>query len=219
MLKRLKDDYVFRTVVTAALSFFATVAFTGYNLFLGIAYKTVWNAEIAVYYAMLVLLRAYAFFSERTINRSVVNDAKRKRRVSNKIYISQCVILFLTGVALIAPVSHMVLQKKQVNYSTVPAITMAAYTTFKISVAVYNYFKTRRNYGLFVKMLKNISLADALVSVLVLQYTFVMIFGDGVTGDMFTLCAITTFFIWGFITVHAVAAIVSAFINLRLYRD
>ncbi len=218
MLKRLKDDYVFRTVVTAALSFFATVAFTGYNLFLGIAYKTVWNAEIAVYYAMLVLLRAYAFFAERTINRSV-NDAKRKRRVSNKIYISQCVILFLTGVALIAPVSHMVLQKKQVNYSTVPAIAMAAYTTFKISVAVYNYVKTRRNYGLFVKMLKNISLADALVSVLVLQYTLVMIFGNGVTGDMFTLCAITTFFIWGFITVHAVAAIVSAFINLRLYRD
>ncbi len=219
MLKRLKDDYVFRTVVTAALSFFATVAFTGYNLFLGIAYKTVWNAEIAVYYAMLVLLRAYAFFSERTINRSVVNDAKRKRRVSNKIYISQCVILFLTGVALIAPVSHMVLQKKQVNYSTVPAIAMAAYTTFKISVAVYNYFKTRKNYGLFVKMLKNISLADALVSVLVLQYTLVMIFGNGVTGDMFTLCAITTFFIWGFITVHAVAAIVSALINSRLYRD
>ena len=218
MLKRLKDDYVFRTVVTAALSFFATVAFTGYTLFLGIAYKTVWNAEIAVYYAMLVLLRAYAFFAERTINRSV-NDAKRKRRVSNKIYISQCVILFLTGVALIAPVSHMVLQKKQVNYSTVPAIAMAAYTTFKISVAVYNYVKTRRNYGLFVKMLKNISLADALVSVLVLQYTLVMIFGNGVTGDMFTLCAITTFFIWGFITVHAVAAIVSAFINLRLYRD
>ena len=96
---------------------------------------------------------------------------------------------------------------------------MAAYTTFKISVAVYNYVKTRRNYGLFVKMLKNISLADALVSVLVLQYTLVMIFGNGVTGDMFTLCAITTFFIWGFITVHAVAAIVSAFINLRLYRD
>lgn len=219
MLKRLKDDYVFRTVVTAALSFFATVAFTGYNLFLGIAYKTVWNAEIAVYYAMLVLLRAYAFFSERTINRSVVNDAKRKRRVSNKIYISQCVILFLTGVALIAPVSHMVLQKKQVNYSTVPAIAMAAYTTFKISVAVYNYVKTRRNYGLFVKMLKNISLADALVSVLVLQYTLVMIFGNGVTGDMFTLCAITTFFIWGFITVHAVAAVVSALINSRLYRD
>ena len=219
MLKRLKDDYVFRTVVTAALSFFATVAFTGYNLFLGIAYKTVWNAEIAVYYAMLVLLRAYAFFAERAINRSVVNDVKRKRRISDKIYISQCVILFLTGVALIAPVSHMVLQKKQVNYSTVPAIAMAAYTTFKISVAVYNYFKTRKNYGLFVKMLKNISLADALVSVLVLQYTLVMIFGNGVTGDMFTLCAITTFFIWGFITLHAVAAIVSAFINSRLYRD
>lgn len=219
MLKRLKDDYVFRTVVTAALSFFATVAFMGYNLFLGIAYKTVWNAEIAVYYAMLVLLRAYAFFAERTINRSVVNDVKRKRRISDKIYISQCVILFLTGVALIAPVSHMVLQKKQINYSTVPAIAMAAYTTFKISVAVYNYFKTRKNYGLFVKMLKNISLADALVSVLVLQYTLVMIFGNGVTGDMFTLCAITTFFIWGFITVHAVAAVVSALINLRLYRD
>lgn len=218
MLKRLKDDYVFRTVVTAALSFFATVAFTGYNLFLGIAYKTVWNAEIAVYYAMIVLLRAYTIFAERAINRSA-NEEKRKRRIRNKIYISQCVILFLTGVALIAPVSHMVLQKKQVNYSTIPAIAMAAYTTFKISVAVYNYFKTRKNYGLFVKMLKNISLADALVSVLVLQYTLVMIFGNGVTGDMFTLCAITTFFIWGFITVHAVAAVVSALINLRLYRD
>ena len=49
-LKRMKKDYVFRAFVFSALSFFVTVVFTGYNVFLWIVYRAVWNIGIAVYY-------------------------------------------------------------------------------------------------------------------------------------------------------------------------
>ena len=53
VLKRIKNDYVFRTFIFSALSFFVTLVFTIYNTFLGVAYKSVWNIGIALYYALL----------------------------------------------------------------------------------------------------------------------------------------------------------------------
>ncbi len=41
LLKRIKNDYVFRAFIFSALSFFITMLFTAYNVFLCIAYKAV----------------------------------------------------------------------------------------------------------------------------------------------------------------------------------
>ena len=39
-IKRMKSDYTFRTFIFSALSFFVTVAFTAYNVFLAVVYKS-----------------------------------------------------------------------------------------------------------------------------------------------------------------------------------
>ncbi len=62
--KRIKNDFEFRTYVTSSLSFFATLLFAGYNVFLGVAYKSVWNTGIAVYYLLLVGVRAFVGYKE-----------------------------------------------------------------------------------------------------------------------------------------------------------
>ena len=63
LLKRIKNDYVFRAFIFSALSFLITMLFTAYNVFLYIAYKAVWNIGIAVYYALLLSIRAYVICS------------------------------------------------------------------------------------------------------------------------------------------------------------
>lgn len=195
VLKRIKNDYVFRTFIFSALSFFVTLAFSVYNTFLGIAHKSVWNIGIAIYYALLLCIRAYIIFSERKLyKKNLTDEQKEKKR--KKLFFVQSILLLIVDFALIAPISLMVLQKRTINFSEIPAIAMAGYTSFKIFISTRNIIKTRYEINLGIKMLRNINFIDALVSILSLQYTLIMTFGGGSDEDMFTLCAVSSFFIY-----------------------
>ena len=63
----------------------------------------------------------------------------------------QCVLLFLLDLALVGPITIMVLQQKAVDYSVIPAITVAAYTVFKIVTSSVSYVKTRKTANLGVR--------------------------------------------------------------------
>ena len=169
--------------------------FTIYNTFLGVAYKSVWNIGIALYYALLLCIRAYIIFSERKFYKNNLTDEQkdRKRKI---IFFVQSILLLIIDFALIAPISLMVLQKRAIKFSQIPAIAMAGYTSFKIFVSTRNIFKTKFEMNLSIKMLRNINFIDALVSILSLQYTLIMTFGGGLDEDMFTLCAISSFCIY-----------------------
>lgn len=195
LLKRIKNDYVFRAFIFSALSFFITMLFTAYNVFLCIAYKAVWNIGIAVYYALLLSIRAYVIFSERKFYKEHLTDEQKENK-QKKLFLVQSIFLFIIDFALIAPIALMVLQKKTVNYSTIPAITVAAYTTYKIVISTRNIIKTRNVPHLSLKILRTVNFIDALVSVLTLQYTLIITFGGGMNKDMFILCAVSSFAIW-----------------------
>ena len=103
--------------------------FTLYNGFLGIHHSSIWHGTICAYYLVLVLLRvlilSYAKKSQR-------NDAQAVQR---RVYLISSILFFLLNLSLIVPVSIMTIQKKPVNMTIIPAIAMAAYTTYKIIMA------------------------------------------------------------------------------------
>lgn len=208
-IKRIKSDYAFRTFISSSLSFFVTVAFAGYNIFLSIAYCTEWNIGIAVYYAILVGIRAFILFSERKLYKLQLTD-EQKENTRKTLYFVQSISIFIIDLALIAPITLMVLQKKNVEYSTIPAITIAAYTTYKVIIATVNYIKTRKQQHLSVKILKNINLIDALVSILSLQYVLIMTFGNGIEGEMLVVSSISTFAVWIMILTVSIVTLINA---------
>lgn len=209
LLKRIKNDYVFRTFIFSTLSFFVTLVFTCYNLFLGVAHKAVWNIGIAVYYALLLIVRAYVIFSEAKFSKANLSEEqKESKRV--KMYFLQSIWLFAIDFALVAPITLMVMQKKPNSYSIVQAITIATYTIYKITVSVRNYVKTRKEGNLSVRILRNVNFMDALVSLLSLQYTLIMACDGKISENMFTLCAISTFFIWVFLIIISALSVAKA---------
>ena len=214
-LNHLRKDFAYRTFVFSGLSFCATVLFAGYNLFLGIAYGAAWNICICVYFVCLALLRAYVIVSERRA--SAVKDGEGEKRRARAFFV-QSVSLFAVDLALVAPISLMVMQDRTVEYSAIPAITVAAYTTYRIVLSARNFFKARSQGNAGVKMLRNINLMDALVSVLSLQYTLVMTFGDGVDGEMLPLCAVSSFAVWAFLVGFSVRIVWVALRELRAVR-
>ncbi len=58
-IARLRKDFEYRAYIGSTVSFFASLAFMGYNIFLGAVYGTVWNIGVAAYYLLLVAVRAF----------------------------------------------------------------------------------------------------------------------------------------------------------------
>lgn len=210
---KLKNDYTFKTYIFASFSFFATLIFSVYNLYLGIAYKASWNLSISIYYLLLMIVRGDIFFNEKKLYKSNL-DENIKTAKHKIIYLKQGFMLFLIDLILIVPITIMTLGKKSINYSTIPAIATATYTTCKIVLAIINFTKVKNQSNLEIKMFRNINLKDSLVALLTLQYVLVMTFGNGIEGSSLILCSITSFIVWLLLLTISIITIYNA-IQLR----
>jgi len=186
-IERYRTNYEFRTFSSAWLSLGITVLFAAYNGYLGIVSLSLWHGSIAGYYIVLAVIREIILLSERKIR---TQDNKNKARLRT-FRISSCFLLLL-NIALICPIALMVMFEKPVSMGKIPAIAMAAYTTYKIIMASVNFgSKKKRSSGnILISELRAISLIDAIVSVLSLQNTLIMV--EGGAENMLTLSAITS---------------------------
>lgn len=178
-LDRRKADYDFKTVTAALISLIVTAAFALYNGFLGVYHSSLWHGSICVYYLVLVALRLL-------IVTSVNRNSKRSART-----VSAALLLFL-NLCLIVPVSLMVVRQKPVSMTLIPAITMAAYTTYKVVLASVNLKRRKRSENSLVRLLRAIGFIEALVSILTLQNTLIMVNADGDGPEMLALTAVTS---------------------------
>ncbi len=189
LYRRWRRDYGFRTLGSAALSLAATALFALYNGYLGLAARSVWNGTICVYYLLLTGLRGYLLLAER--RRRTLSPAQSRRAQRRAFAVSAAALVGL-NLALVVPISLMVLLRRPVGIGLIPAIATAAYATWKITAAMINFHRCGRSPDLLVRQLRTISLIDALVSVLTLQNTLIMVnSGDG-GRSMLTLTAISS---------------------------
>ena len=138
-IDRWKTDYDFKTVAAASGSLAVTAIFALYNGFLGVYHASLWHGTICVYYLVLVILRG-VIISAR--NRSARESDPVRFQI--KVYVASAALLLLLNTCLVIPVSLMVIRLKPVNLSLIPAIAMAAYTTYKIIMASV-HLKRRRD--------------------------------------------------------------------------
>lgn len=195
LFKRLQNDYEFRTFVASVFSFFVTVIFASYNVFLGISHLSGWNLGIGVYYFLLVAVKLPIIAFENKRQNATIDNAQKKIHLK-KTLLGQSIMLFAIDFALIAPLVLMIYQKRAINFSKISAIATATYTAYKIITATIHFFKTRRNFSLNMKTIRKINFIDALVSVLSLQYILTITFGDASNSDISNLCKITSIAFW-----------------------
>lgn len=182
-LRVIWENYERRSFLTSAVSFFSTIAFLLYNLFLGLRFHVPWNLSISFYYLILVILHAWVLFSERCWKK--LNPAALQiRRTQLFRVISR--LLILIDIGLLIPISLMVLSKRSVHMGEISAIAVAAYTSYKVGISITGYQKARRSDNKSLQILKMLNLKNAMVSVLTLQNTMVMVFGSGESMLMLT---------------------------------
>lgn len=200
LVQRWRQDYNFKTVTNAAGSTLITAAFAVFNGATGIFYRAPWQLSISVYYLLLAVLRGYIVWSER---RAHVTQNGNLRVKAHRV---ASVLLIVLSLLLAVPVTLLVFFRKPVQMNMIIAITLAAYTTYKIILASVNLSRKRNADSVLVKKLRDINFIDALVSVLVLQSTLIVVQNGADDADMILLTRITSGVIWAATIVIAVCS-------------
>ncbi len=172
--KRLKEDYKLKSFILLSVSFFVSLAFLAYNLLVGLYFGLPFNIAICPYYLCLIVLRLTVLMFEKFNQADISLNEKRikfARRISK--------FLLFADFLIVAPIILMATFKRAVNIGTIPAIAVAAFTTYKVTVAIINYRKTVKINHPSLRVLRLLNILDAIVSILILQNTLIMTFSDG----------------------------------------
>ena len=186
-IERWNTDYDFMTIITAIWSLFVSVIFALYNGFIGMYHASLWHGTISFYYFLLVIIRGIIIIAEKKVILSAGQE-----KAGDKVYLAASVLLLILNISLIVPITIMVKQQKPVHLTIIPAIAMAAYTTYNISMAFINLRRSRNSSDSLVRLLRMIGFIDALVSILSLQNTLIMVSAKEDSMKMMPLTAFTS---------------------------
>lgn len=183
------EDYRFRTILTTMPSFMINVAYTIYNGVIGIMNQSSWFITMAVYYSLLGIMLYCAVHTERKISRLEDHELIRKKELA--VIKTDGILLLLLNLALSGVVLLTIAEGTAKAYSDIMAISIAAYTFYKIIMAVINMVKVRKMESPILITIRNIGVADALVSMLTLQMTMLVSFQGTDSLDMNRMNGIT----------------------------
>ena len=174
--ERFLADYTFRTILTTLPAFLINVAYTVYNGVIGIMNQSVWFITMAVYYSLLGIMRYRAVSTGRKISR--LDDREQIRKKELSVIKTDGILLLVLNLALSGVVLLTIAQDTAKRYSEIMVISIAAYTFYKITMAVVNMVKVRKTKSPILITIRNIGAADALVSMLTLQAAMFASFQD-----------------------------------------
>ncbi len=166
---RLVDDKRYRLLVTATVALIFNLGFAFYHGILGFF-------ATAVYYVLLAVMRFVAVVSER-----------RDKQTSSAIGI---LLIALSVVFDIMFIFSMINETAAV-YGTIPMISIATYTFTKITAAAVSGIKHRNKDSAFVKTINAIRYSEIAVSLLTMQQSMLVSFGEGDDGSSVILNALT----------------------------
>lgn len=214
ILRTWREDYTYQTMTGAAASFGVTVVFAMYHWYLDFWYGSMWHGSIGGFYFLLMAIRGSILLTEqRNRKRSEAMRALCRRRT----FLLSGVLLLVLDLALMLPIALMAVLSRPVRMGMIPAIAMAAYTTWKITMASIHIRRQRRNPGgnLLVAELRTVNFIDALVAVLTLQNTLIMVNGSE-KGDMLPLTAASSAVIYAAIVAITVRMLVKGWKRVSL---
>lgn len=153
-----------------------------YNAILGMLNQSFWFLALAAYFIVLGVMR-FAVVLTEIKNSNNVNDVFITR-------FTGALLLFM-GITLAGITYISVSEEKGDRHGQIVMITIAVYAFTKITIAIINFVKARKSNSATVKVLRNIALADAAVSIFSLQRSMLVSFEGMTSDDIFLMNCLT----------------------------
>lgn len=163
------EDYGYRTIVFSTFSFLLNVAYIVFVGTFAIISRNAWYISMSAYYLCLSLMKGNVFYSMRKHNTEI--KQARAYRYCGIIFI--CLAFVFSGLMTL-----IYAQNRVIKYAGVMIYVVAAYTFYKLTLAIYNIFKARKQDSLYVQSIRNINMVSALVSIVLLQVSMMQAFSQ-----------------------------------------
>ncbi len=169
--KRYMNDQRTRIILSAAFSFMVNLVYALVHGTLGIVNHSLWFITMCAYYTILSVLRFSAILCERK-NHSVISiDAEYWVMTFSGILLS-ALSFVLSGVTYLSLTEHIA-----AKYESVIMITIAAYTFYKITMAIIRAVTQHNHPSPLLAVIRCIGYGDVAASVLTLQRSMLASFG------------------------------------------
>lgn len=186
-------DYAFRTVAFGILAFLINIGYAVLQMALAILLSSVWYGVLSGYYFCLGVLRCLLLAGWNKVKKRAGGDGSAIADGKLRLYRLCGIALLVLELALTAAVTQMVLSDNASRSSQIMAIASAAYTVYRVVLAIVNARKTYRLHDPLLQSFRNIGLTDAAVALLSLETTMIATFGGSGSTEMLGLRAATGF--------------------------
>lgn len=193
--KRLAEQYGFRTIIFSVVSFSISMGNAVVNGTLGILESSAWFIALGVYYLLLAIMRGGVL---------LFHSRKKFKKTPEQIKLSEIrtyqicgIILMFLPIVLSVAIWEMYVSGRAFVHAGLMIYFFATYTTYKVVMTTRNFIISRRSDDMTVRAIRNINVADTLVSLLALQTAMFhefspesnLSFGNGVMGAI--ICALS----------------------------
>ncbi len=166
--KQFVGDASDRTVVSAVVSLIFNLFFAFYYGLLGVLSSSPLFAASFVYFFLLAAMRFAAVIAKRT------NRPEHDRKNSVMIGIMLMILSIVFSITVIVSMTY----QTAVSYGTIPMIAIATFTFSKITAAIVSAVKYRKEPTLSIRSLRAIRYSEIAVSLLTMQQSMLVSFGE-----------------------------------------
>ena len=178
--RRMQSDRRFRIVVSAAAMLGINLAYGAGHAVLGIMDGSAWLLVMAAYHILLGVMRFGAVMTER-------------RHSSERFVMRFCGgMLMALALVLACSTAISLAQERSIRHGMILMITIAAYTFWKITMAIVHTVQAHQSGTPLTRTLRNISFAAALASLMTMQRSMLVSFESEMSAsDALVLNAFT----------------------------
>lgn len=165
-------------------SLLINISYAIYNGVLGIVYGSYWFVTMFAYYILLSAMRFGAVIFDRKHGQNK-NRKSRKNIKAEKRFVKFNGVMFVLMSFVLGGINlYISLKNTAQKQNEIIMISIAAFTFYKLTLAIINFVKTAKHSSLLEKTVRNISVADAIVSVYSLQRSMLVSFKGMTQGEI-----------------------------------
>lgn len=181
--RRYLSEAELRAKISLHTGLLLNIIYSAFKLAAGIYYSSFWFGAEAVYYIILSIIR-YTLIRKSKNNLSNHADEWRRCRLCGYL-------MLLLNLAMTVIIVQVVRQNKSYSYAGFIIYATAAYTFYRLTMAIIHVIKFNPRKYTVLSASKQINLSAALMSLFALQSAMLTQFGEGNTDFIKTINAAT----------------------------
>lgn len=176
---RFVSDYEFRTRTMLLLGLFFNQAFAVFKFAAGCLYASYWLIALGFYYAVLALMR---FLLLRMLSRDGATPGASGLLAHYRTYRLTGAMMFILSIGMTAIIFQVIRDNQTYNYPGTLIYAFGAYAFYKITMAIVNLIRRRRQTEPLLAAARFLNLGVAMMSIFSLQTALLSTFGGDTPG-------------------------------------